>query len=327
MIPALHKYNRFLIAPLHWGLGHATRCIPIIDNLLSLGKEVAIAGDSSSFEMLQRRYPNLESYELPAYNVRYGSSMSLSMLLQGPKLMITYRKEIKATQNIVVEWKPDVIISDNRFGVRHKKTHNIYLTHQLNIQHNNPNIRRFANLIHQKFIHRFDECWIPDNENHTLSGRLSDPQSIKIPCTYIGKLTRLKLTLKPPIFDVLTILSGPEPSRTQFEKSIVNNLSLHHKKVHLVRGVNSIGLDSYPSNFTVHNILDQEELIRLINTSAIIICRSGYSTIMDLQDYTRPKYFIPTPGQTEQEYLAKFHDKKNAVTSILKVSDINISTH
>lgn len=322
MIPSLHTYNRILIAPLHWGLGHATRCIPIIDYLLSLGKEIAIAGDSSSFAMLQRRYPNLPSFELPAYNVRYGNSMSLSMLLQGPKLMITYSKEIKATKSIVEEWKPEVIISDNRFGLRSEKTHNIYLTHQLNIQHKNPNIARFANFIHQKFIHYFDECWVPDNEKHTLSGRLSDSQSIKIPCTYIGKLTRLKLSLTAPTFDVLTILSGPEPSRTLFENSIVNHPSLEGKRVHLVRGVNSKGLDSYPKNFTVHNILDQKELVGLINTSAVIICRSGYSTIMDLQEYDRPKYFLPTQGQTEQEYLAKYHNGKNNVTVIKKNGNI-----
>ena len=135
MIPTLKKHQRILIAPLHWGFGHATRCIPIIDHLISSGKDVAIAGDSASFAMLQRRYPNLTSFELPSYNVRYGSSMTLSMLLQGLKLMVTYRKELKEVDRIVKDWQPNVIISDNRFGVRHKDSHNIYLTHQLNIQH------------------------------------------------------------------------------------------------------------------------------------------------------------------------------------------------
>ena len=115
MIPTLKKHQRILIAPLHWGLGHATRCIPIIDHLISSGKDVALAGDSASFAILQRRYPNLPSFELPAYNVRYSRSMTLGILLQGPKLMATYRKELKEVDRIVNDWQPDVIISDNRF--------------------------------------------------------------------------------------------------------------------------------------------------------------------------------------------------------------------
>jgi len=164
MITTLKQHQRILIAPLHWGFGHATRCIPIIDHLISLEKDVAIAGDNTSFAMLKRRYPNLTSFELPSYKVRYGYSLTLSMFLQGPRLIATYRKELKEVDRIVKEWQPDVIISDNRFGVRHKDTHNIYLTHQLNIQHRKKSIALFANLLHRRFIHRFDECWIPDTK-------------------------------------------------------------------------------------------------------------------------------------------------------------------
>lgn len=313
MIPTLTKHKRILIAPLHWGLGHATRCIPIIDHLLSLGKEVAIAGDSTSFAMLQRRYPELASYELPSYNVSYSNSMTLSMILQGPKLMTTYRKEIKETDRIVKEWKPDAIISDNRFGVRHKSTYSIYLTHQLNVQHQNKQIAKFANLLHRKFIHQFDECWIPDDFKNSLSGRLSDSSAMKIPCIYVGALTRLKLAVTNPTIDLLAILSGPEPSRTHLEKSIISDTSLSDKSIYLIRGTETQRLTNYPANFKVYDIVDQQELTTLINTSSAIICRSGYSTIMDLQDYDRPKFYIPTKGQTEQEYLAKYHEGRNGV--------------
>lgn len=322
MLPTLEKYNRILIAPLHWGLGHATRCIPIIDHLLALGKEIAIAGDSSSFEMLKRQYPTLQSIELPSYNVRYSTSMTMNMLLQGPKLMATYRQEKKVIDLTVKEWQPDCIISDNRFGVRNEHTHNIYLTHQLNIQHKNNSIARFANLIHGRFIHRFDECWVPDDTNRSLSGRLSDSSKINIPCTYIGALTRLRLSLKKESIELLVILSGPEPARTNLEKSIVSNHSLSEMKVHLVRGTNSKRLTVYPVTFTVTDIVDQKELTDLINSAAAILCRSGYSTIMDLQAYDRPKYFIPTKGQTEQEYLAEYHNGKNGVTVLKEGQNI-----
>ncbi len=315
------QHQRILIAPLHWGLGHATRCIPIIDHLLSLQNEVAIAGDSSSFELLKSRYPNLTAFELPSYNVSYKNSMIISMLLQGPKFMATYRKEIKATKAIVSEWKPDVIISDNRFGVRSTDTHNIYLTHQLNIQHNNKMVALFANKIHRRYIHAFDECWVPDYPDQRLSGRLSDASDIKIECTYIGALTRLELSLTHPTIDLLILLSGPEPSRTDLEKRLVRDLNSSSQKITLVRGTHEKRLAIYPSHFDVYDLVDELELTQLINTSKQILCRSGYSTIMDLQAYTRPKYYIPTQGQTEQEYLAKYHDGKNMTKAIGSVRD------
>lgn len=316
------NHQRILLAPLHWGLGHATRCIPIIDHLLYLGKDVAIAGDSSSLEMLQRRYPDLASFVLPSYDVRYSRSMTMAMLLQGPKLMTTYRKEIKATKKIVQEWKPDAIISDNRFGVKSRDTHNIYLTHQLNIQHKNRMVAGFANLIHRKYIHSFDECWVPDYSDHRLSGRLSDAKEVKVPYTFIGALTRLELSLTDPTYDVLLLLSGPEPSRTLLEKSLVNHLQKSVKKITLVRGTVTKRLDTYPNQFTIYDIVDEKELTVLINTSAAIVCRSGYSTIMDLQDYARPKYYIPTIGQTEQEYLAEYHSKSENVKVVIDVSEL-----
>lgn len=323
MIPSLKKYQRILIAPLHWGLGHATRCIPLIDHLLSLGKDIAIAGDSESFELLKRRYPELPSYALPSYNVNYSGNMVISMLLQVPKFMLTYRKEIKATKEIVNEWKPEVIISDNRFGVHSPETFNIYLTHQLNIQHKNKMVAHFANTLHRRYIHTFDECWIPDYNDQRLSGRLSDTKNIKINSKYIGALTRLRLSITKPSSDLLIILSGPEPSRTNLEKKLLEKLHTSNKKIVLVRGSNTDRLKKYPTQFDVYDIVDEKKLTYLINTSSKILCRSGYSTIMDLEKYSRPKYYIPTKGQTEQEYLADYHDGRNAVTSIIKLEDFD----
>lgn len=314
MISTLDRHQRILIAPLHWGLGHATRCIPIIDHLITLGKDVAIAGDSSSFELLKRRYPDLHSFELPSYNIRYGRSMTLSMLLQGPKLIKTYRQELKATDKIVSQWQPDVIISDNRFGVRHISTHNIYICHQLNILHQNKMVAKFANHLHRRFIYNFNECWVPDFPDHRLSGRLSDDREIKISTSFIGPLTRLKLSLKtPPIIDVLAILSGPEPARTELEKSLVKEFLRSDKKFTLVRGAERNRLENYPDHFSVLDIVDKKLLTTLVENAASIICRSGYSTIMDLENFDRPKFFIPTQGQTEQEYLAELHAKKDNV--------------
>lgn len=313
MIPNLDGKQRVLVAVLHWGLGHATRCIPIIDHLLSKGKIVAIAGDSESLKFLKRRYPKLKSFDLPSYNITYDNDhMAWSMAKQLPKIYRTYKREYKVTQGIVNEWKPDTIISDNRFGVRSDYTYNIYLTHQLNILHHNATIAKLANVIHRRFIHTYDECWIPDDSQQTLSGILSNNSLVNTPCTYIGALTRLNVIPVKEYIQYLIILSGPEPARSNLETEIVNIVSESiNSSVVLVRGTTKKSLITFPTNMVKYDIVDSKELESLINQSACIISRAGYSTIMDLQNFTRPKYYIPTPGQTEQLYLAKFHHGKN----------------
>jgi UDP-N-acetylglucosamine transferase subunit ALG13 len=324
--------KKILIAPLNWGLGHATRCMPIIDELLRQGADVMLASDGAALRLLQAEYPHLPIFELPAYNIRYPfNSMMLSMATQMPKILrgcvgeyFWLRKFIK-THNI------DVVISDNRFGFFNKNTHNIFMTHQANILMPSKWMQRWVNGVNHFFIKKFHALWIPDFENEpNLAGKLAHenlPNSLII--TYLGALSRMK----PPIttlkkYEVIAVLSGPEPQRTNLEKIILHQFekmtspqscfqldgafapyfdskTTKKKKLLLVRGVmNDTDVNLNNNKIEIHNYLKAKELQEKIAQSETMICRSGYSTIMDLVTLKIPTILIPTPGQTEQEYLA-----------------------
>ena len=310
--------KRIVVAPLHWGLGHATRCIPIIRDLCK-NNTVAIASDGEALKLLQTEFPELDSFELPSYGIRYTfDSMIANMIIQGPGAIATIRKESKKANEIAENWNADILISDNRFGFRSDKTTNIYITHQLNIPANNPLIANIASRAHKRIINKFDQCWVPDYKgSKTLAGKMSQV-NVKIPTTYLGPVSRLKKESLPITYDFAAILSGPEPQRTTFESILMNVFSeFSDKKFCLVRGTSAerkVHTDSI--NVDVFDLLNSEELGTIINSSNHIICRSGYTSIMDLIQLEKSALLVPTPGQYEQEYLAKRLDKTHNFNSI-----------
>ena len=298
--------KRIIVAPLHWGLGHATRCIPLINELIK-NNTVAIASDGEALHLLQKEFPNLDSFELPSYNIRYTfDSMMANMVIQGPGTIATIITENKRAKEIVDEWNAEVLISDNRFGFRSDKTENIYITHQLNIPTNNPLISNIASRIHHRIIDKFDQCWVPDfRGSKNLAGKLSQV-NIKTPTTYLGPMSRMQKEIVPILYDFTAVLSGPEPQRTKFE-SIILDVFTHFPSLRLclVRGTAQIPTSrTAVKNVDTFDMLNTTQLNKIMNASSHIICRSGYSSIMDLIHLEKPATLIPTPGQYEQEYLA-----------------------
>lgn len=313
------KNKKILVAPLNWGLGHASRCIPLIDRLRKQGNAIAIASDGVALQLLKKNYPKIASFELPSYDISYRyTSMELNMLIQSPKIFSTAKKELKATRNIVEKWKPDIIISDNRFGVRHTCCRSIFLTHQPNVIGKNKLTSFIATWVHQAMITKFDECWIPDYEGKkALAGKMSQAQ-LSIPTHYLGPLSRI--IKKPSVtnIDILVVLSGPEPQRTYFEERIYTILSkLSQYRVHIVRGINqSYNNQEHTPHIRFSTIAESHELNELLNASRLVICRSGYSSMMDLEVLDTPAILVPTPGQYEQEYLAEQAKNRNQYTSL-----------
>ena len=304
--------KRIIVAPLHWGLGHATRCIPIIKELKD-HNTVALASDGESLELLKREFPDLEWFQLPSYNIRYTfDSMIINMMIQGPTGIKTIRKEKKRADEIAKEWKADILISDNRFGFCSDHTKNIYITHQLCIPANNRMIGGLASRVHRNIIEKFDECWVPDYKgSKNLGGKLSQV-NLKVPTKYIGPQSRMQKEERPKNYQFTAVLSGPEPQRTKLEKILLNLFSENERfKYCLVRGteMDPVSRDKY-ENIDIYNLLETKDLNRIMNESEMIICRSGYSSIMDLIVMEKAAILIPTPGQYEQEYLAKRLDGK-----------------
>jgi len=308
----MYSNKRIIVAPLCWGLGHATRCIPIINSLLEKNT-IAIASDGEALTLLQKEFPNLESFELPSYNIRYTfDSMIANLIIQSLGSLATIKKENKRAKQIAKEWKADVLISDNRFGFRSDQTENIYITHQLNLPANNPLISNIASRIHQRIIAKFDQCWVPDFKgSQNLAGKLSQV-NIKTLTVYLGPQSRMQKESISIQYDFTAVLSGPEPQRTKLENILLNIFSKSpNKRFCLVRGTSEKrNSTSTFDNIEIFDLLISNNLNQVMNASSHIICRSGYTSIMDLIKLEKPATLIPTPGQYEQEYLAKRLDGK-----------------
>lgn len=307
------KNAKVLIAPLNWGIGHATRCVPIIRQLQEEGFKPIIASDADALLLLQKIFPEVPSFTLPGYEVDYAKNKTFfktKLLLQMPKFLETYKKEKRIVKEIVEKEKIDVLISDNRFGVYYEGKYNIYITHQLRVK--SGVTTALTTKIHQNIIKKFDECWVPDTARTTnLSGELSHNIPLKTPVKYIGLLSQFKKQISLIKYDILVLLSGPEPQRSMLETILLESLQNTTKKVCFVRGVfNGKSNKKASRNLTIYNYLVAQDLQDVINKSELIVARSGYSTIMDLAVLQKKAFFIPTPGQAEQIYLAKHIEKQ-----------------
>ena len=300
--------KRILVAPLNWGLGHATRCIPIINALLKENFVPVIASDGSALTLLRKEFPNLSSIELPSYNVTYaknGKLFKLKLLKDSPKLLNAIKEEKKAISIILERNDIAGIISDNRLGVRNKKVPSVFITHQLHVLSGSTSW--LSTKVHQKFIKKFDMCWVPDvGEEPNLSGKLGHTKSFDIPTEYIGPLSRFKADNPVIKNNLMVLLSGPEPQRSLLEDKLLLELKHYPGKIVFVQGIMEQEQNIKDlGNMSIYNFMTSELLEKTINESALIISRSGYTTIMDLAKLNKKAFFIPTPGQFEQEYLAK----------------------
>jgi len=257
--------------------------------------------------LLQKEFPLLKCVELPAYNIRYpknGKNLTFKLLLQLPAIISAVKKERKIVSKLIDKENISGIISDNRFGVFSKKVPSVYITHQLNVLSGKTTF--ITSKIHQHLIKKFDECWVPDmEENPNYSGVLGH---LKSPCfilKYLGILSRFQPKQCEIKYDLLLLLSGPEPQRTLLENKLLKELKDFNGSILMVRGAFSASKINVPSNFRIVDYLLANELNEAINQSNAVIARSGYSTIMDLAALGKKALFIPTPGQFEQEYLAK----------------------
>ncbi|MDO9036885.1 MAG: glycosyltransferase [Lutibacter sp.] len=293
-------------------MGHATRCIPIINALLKANYEPVLASDGDALLLLQKEFPLLQSIELPSYNIRYpknGKNLRFKLLLQLPAIITAIKKERKIVSKLIDKENIAGIISDNRFGVFSKKVPSVYITHQLNVLSGKTTF--ITSKIHQQLIKKFDQCWVPDLKgNQNYSGTLGHLKKHHLNLKYIGILSRFQPKELEIKYDLLLLLSGPEPQRTLLENNLLLELKGYKGKILMVRGVFYATEINAASNFHIVNYLLANELEKAINQSNLVISRSGYSTILDLAALGKKAFFIPTPGQFEQEYLAKMFQEK-----------------
>lgn len=320
--------KRILVAPLDWGLGHATRCIPIIRELQKQGAEVILGAANMPLTLLRQEFPELEYVVFPGMNVAYPKKipMSLFMAFKAPRFLKWVKEEEELVDSVVKSHNIDGIISDNRYGLHNTNVPSVLITHQLFIK---ASVLSFSlkNLT-RSYASRFSYCWVPDFKgNPNLSGDLSHGKIALDNLRYVGPLSRFNANqiYREPKYDLLAVLSGPEPSRTVLEQTLFKQLKNSDLKALIVRGlVDAVDnkIEEWEGIRRV-NYLNTKELEREILNAKMVLCRSGYSSIMDLATLGKKAFFIPTKGQTEQEYLAK-RLKKEGLAFYSSRANLNI---
>lgn len=300
--------KKILVAPLHWGLGHATRCIAIVRALENHGFEPILASDGAALALLQKEFPHLLALELPSYHIEYpknGRFFWLNMVCRLPKIIKAVGLEKKLIRQWVVDFGLSGIISDNRFGVFSSQIPSVYVTHQLWVFSGITSC--ISSFLHRFFMKKFKQIWVPDFEKAPfVSGKMGHLKKTTLAIRYLGILSRFEKEILPIKTSVLVLVSGPEPQRSLFENKMMQSFLNTNESVILVRGV----VENEPTkvvknNLLIYNFMTTHELQTAINSSKMVVCRSGYSSIMDLIQLEKKAFLVPTPGQYEQEFLAK----------------------
>jgi uncharacterized protein (TIGR00661 family) len=331
MILETAKKIHVLVCPLNWGLGHATRCIPIVHSLLSKGVSVTLAASGRNRFLLKEEFPLLEVIEFHGFSPEYptNGNMLFKMFKLIPSFLWSIVSEHFKLSKLINDLNINIVISDNRYGLWNRKVKSILITHQLFIRAPQgwEGFNKILLRVNRFLISRFDECWIPDfPSDENLSGELSHLKPLPKNCQFIGPLSRLHhlpngKTIKEGI---LIVLSGPEPQREILEGILSRQLEQMGIEALLIQGVaEKKQKTTHKGKLTMLNYANSGQLSEFLLTYPILICRPGYTTIMDLAIFGGKALFIPTPGQTEQEYLADYFMKKGIALRVFQ-NDVNL---
>lgn len=320
---------KVIITPLDWGLGHATRCVPVIRELMDTGHEVSVATSGSALILLKQEFPTLQFFELPSYNPIYSSNgwLVVKLLSQVFKFLDAVKKEHRQIQHLLNEHHFDLIISDHRYGCYSKNTKSIFITHQLNFLFSGfwKWGSALVNRWHHSKMKKFHAIWVPDLADSSLSGNLSKSNLKNV--MFIGSLSRFSqpIDVTKKKYDLLVLISGPEPQRTIFESLVKTQLVKTAIRSFIVKGKpDGQGELSTNEKVSEANHLSTPQLQQAIEQSEFILCRSGYSTVMDLAKIKKKNViFVPTPGQPEQEYLA-WRFKSQGIAHSVEQNDLAI---
>ncbi len=306
---------RILVAPLDWGLGHTTRCVPVIQHLQSLGHTAVFAGNDWQRQYIVKTFPGIETIHLEGYNVEYskkGGGFMAKLFAQLPGLLKTIRYEHQWVQQQAELLQINGIISDNRYGLYHPTIPSVIMTHQVLAQSGmGPFADNLLKRIHYKQLERFKDCWVVDVPGTpNLAGKLAHPDVMPANAQYIGLLSQVE-PMSVSEQHLLILFSGPEPQRTLLADMLWQQVQQYKGKVVFVEGSDKVtDKGTIPAHITYHKRITKEVLQPLIAAANMVVCRSGYSTLMDLVVLNKKAILVPTPGQTEQEFLGRHLHKE-----------------
>ncbi len=320
-----NSQKHVLYAVLDWGLGHATRSMVIIRHLLARQVKVSIIGNGDSLLLLKEAFPTCDFYEVPGIKIIYPTNEPLSIHVI--RKSFSYLKAIKnehlLIEKLLDQIKPDALISDNRFGAYTQKVPSVFISHQLRIRPPFPSrfLESFIYYFNKRKLAHFKTIWVPDYEkapgitgllsHHPLAQRDMKPVFIDP----LSRFTGMQSAAIHDRYELLMLLSGPEPQRTQFEKLCRTQAEKSGLKTLIVRGKPDEHESTTDGLITEVPHLPSEVLKAHFKQSTYIVCRSGHTSMMDLACLQRTALCIPTPGQTEQEYLGQLLSDQKIIVS------------
>ncbi|MEA2078065.1 MAG: glycosyltransferase [Candidatus Marinimicrobia bacterium] len=336
------KNKTIIYAIIDWGLGHVTRSMPIIRRLINDGNKIILVSHGKALSMLKEEFPDCIIRDVKDIQIAYpkfGWMFVFKMVFQLPKMLWAWRHERRQVKALEKEFNSDLLITEMRLGFWSKKTPSILITHQLrfHLPKHLAMFMIFGEWFNRIVFRKFNYIFVPDAEGSpNLSGDLSHNSSIaKHPkVRYIGCLSSVVPDEDPPEkdIDILISISGPEPQRTQFEENVLTQLNDVQGKVVVTLGkpVTENNIVKQTENITVYSHLNRKEMGQMMQRAKHMVCRSGYSTVMELLALQKSALYVPTPGQTEQEYLAEYYKKEGLYSYCtqdkLDLKDLKIDT-
>ncbi len=305
---------RILVGVLDMGLGHATRSLPLLRRWVTEGHELLLCSGGRALALLQQELPAVPTIAIPSYRLRYarGNHTTLFLALQTPRFLQDIRRERRHCAELVQRFRPDRIFSDHRYGMYHPEVPSMLLMHQITfaLPRGLEFLRRRVGVAHRLLLRGFHQVLVPDEpglEGGLLSGQLSEIPPEDDRFQYVGILSSLPepSDCAGETIDLLVSISGPEPQRTQFERQVLPQCRSYPGKVVVVLGKPEERLVHREGTLTVYSHVTRQQMANLVNRARCVVCRSGYSTIMELVECGKKALLVPTPGQTEQEYLAR----------------------
>lgn len=278
--------------------------------MLSIGQRISFAGNEWQRRYIEKTFQGIQTLHLDGYNINYGKQGRVipSLITQVPGVLRTIRDEHQWLAALTAHHHFDGIISDNRYGLYHPAIPSVIITHQLQVQTGAGNgADMLLRKLHYSLLNRFSACWIPDMpEGPNLGGELSHPSRLPGNTSYLGWLSQMHPQPLNAENYLLVLLSGVEPQRTILSRLLWRQVQDYEGKVVFIEGSNEIEMPAdIPPHITCYNRLTKEQLEPLVAGAGVVICRSGYSSVMDMVAMGKKAILIPTPRQTEQEYLAR----------------------
>lgn len=319
--------RRVLFAVHDWGLGHASRCLPLIRALVERGDEVAIVcARGAGWQLLQAELGQACRFiafkDIPKPFSRWPALFYVRMSLDTPRVLARFRQEQRFTEKLVARHHFDCVVSDSRFGMWSREVPSYCILHSLRqIIPGRPRyLERLVEFGQRRLTRGFRRILVPDVERAPgLSGDLGhDPDLAwgEDRLRYIGPLSGVSRQFGEPDVDCYFSISGIEPQRTLMERAVLEALPQLDGRIVVALGQPGRAAESRRiGNACVHGYLDRKAQGEMLNRARLVVSRSGYTTLMELAELGKQALFVPTPGQSEQEYLARLHHASGAVWS------------